>query len=114
SLNVELQSQSTASLLWWMKRLINKRKQYLAFSRGDMNFLQSENPKILAFTRTYQDQTMLVLANLSRYTQPAEIDLDAFTGHIPVEVFSRNKFPAIKESVPYFFTLGAHDCQWFV
>ncbi|HYF66968.1 MAG TPA: maltose alpha-D-glucosyltransferase [Ohtaekwangia sp.] len=114
SLNVELQSQSTASLLWWMKRLINKRKQYLAFSRGDMTFLQSENPKILAFTRTFQDQTMLVLANLSRYTQPAEIDLDAFTGHIPVEVFSRNKFPAIKESVPYFFTLGAHDCQWFV
>lgn len=114
SLNVELQSQSTSSLLWWMKRTINKRKQYKAFSRGDMKFLHSDNPKILAFTRTYEDETMLVVVNLSRYTQPAELDLDKFHGYIPSEVFSRNKFPSIKESVPYFLTLGAHECLWFL
>src|SRR5690606_7908079 len=114
SLNVELQSQSTSSLLWWMKRLINKRKQYKALSRGDMQFIHSENPKILAFTRTYEDETLLVIVNLSRYTQPAEIDIERFHGYIPVEVFSRNKFPTIKEGTPYFFTLGAHDCLWFV
>ncbi|HLT74718.1 MAG TPA: maltose alpha-D-glucosyltransferase [Ohtaekwangia sp.] len=114
SLNVELQSQSTSSLLWWMKRLINKRKQYKALSRGDMQFIHSENPKILAFTRTYEDETLLVIVNLSRYTQPAEIDIEKFHGYIPVEVFSRNKFPTIKEGTPYFFTLGAHDCLWFV
>jgi maltose alpha-D-glucosyltransferase / alpha-amylase len=114
SLNVELQSQSTSSLLWWMKRTINKRKQYKAFSRGDMKFLHSENPKILAFTRTYEDETMLVLVNLSRYTQPAELDLDKYHGYIPSEVFSRNKFPSIKESIPYFFTMGAHECLWFI
>jgi maltose alpha-D-glucosyltransferase / alpha-amylase len=114
SVNVDLQSQTTSSLLWWMKRLINKRKQYKAFSRGDLRFIHSENPKILAFTRTYEEQTMLVIVNLSRYTQPAELDIDEFHGFIPVEVFSRNKFPSIKESNPYFFTLGAHDCLWFV
>jgi maltose alpha-D-glucosyltransferase / alpha-amylase len=114
SLNVELQSQSTSSLLWWMKRLINKRKQYKALSRGDMKFLPCENPKILAFTRTYEDETILVIVNLSRYIQPAELDLDAFHGYVPVEVFSRNKFPSVKEASPYFFTLGAHDCLWFV
>ena len=113
SLNVELQSQSTSSLLWWMKRLINKRKQYKSLSRGDMKFLHCENPKILAFTRTYQDETMLVIVNLSRYTQPAELDLDDYHGYIPVEVFSRNKFPSVKDGSPYFFTLGAHDCLWF-
>ena len=59
-----------------MKRLINKRKQYKSLSRGDMKFLHCENPKILAFTRSYQDETMLVIVNLSRYTQPAELDLD--------------------------------------
>lgn len=113
SLNVELQSQSTSSLLWWMKRTINKRKQYKAFSRGDMKFLPSENPKILAFTRTFEEETMLVVVNLSRYTQPAELDLGGFHGYIPTEVFSRNKFPSIKESTPYFFTLSAHECLWF-
>src|SRR5690606_6908845 len=85
-----------------------------ALSRGDMQFIHSENPKILAFTRTYEDETLLVIVNLSRYTQPAEIDIEKFHGYIPVEVFSRNKFPTIKEGTPYFFTLGAHDCLWFV
>jgi maltose alpha-D-glucosyltransferase / alpha-amylase len=114
SVNVDLQTQTTSSLLWWMKRLINKRKQYKALSRGDMTFIHSENPKILAFTRSYEDQTMLVIVNLSRYTQPAELELDQFVGYIPVEVFSRNKFPSVKDGQSYFFTIGAHDCLWFV
>jgi maltose alpha-D-glucosyltransferase / alpha-amylase len=114
SLNVELQAQSTSSLLWWMKRLINKRKQYKAFSRGNLKFIATENPKILGFTRTFEEQTMLVLVNLSRYTQPVELDLEEFKGYVPVEVFSRNRFPVVKESTPYFITLGAHDCEWFV
>jgi maltose alpha-D-glucosyltransferase / alpha-amylase len=114
AVNVELQNWNTSSLLWWMKRLINKRKQYKAFSRGDMKFISSENPKILAFTRTYQDETMLVVVNLSRYTQPVELDLGEFSGYNPVEVFSKNKFPLVKGETPYFITLGGHDCQWFI
>ena len=114
AVNVEIQSWNTSSLLWWMKRLINKRKQYKSFSRGDMKFISSENPKILAFTRTYEDETMLVVVNLSRYTQPVELDLNQFAGYNPVEVFSKNKFPTIKTDTPYFVTLGGHDCQWFM
>ncbi len=114
AINVEIQSTNTSSLLWWMKRLINKRKQFNAFSRGDMKFISAENPKILAFTRTYEDQTMLVVVNLSRYTQPVEMDLSRFNGYNPVEVFSKNKFPVIKTDSPYFITLGGHDCQWYI
>lgn len=114
SVNVEMQRQNTSSLLWWMKRMIAKRKQYKSLSRGDMKFVHSENPKILAFTRTYEDETMLVIVNLSRYTQPVEIDLNTFKGYVPVEVFSKNKFPMIREDNPYFFTMGPYDCQWFV
>src|SRR5688500_18801906 len=114
AVNVEIQNWNTSSLLWWMKRLINKRKQYKAFSRGDMKFVTTENPKILAFTRTYEEQTMLVVVNLYRYTQPTELDLNEYSGHVPVEVFSKNKFPSIKEGTNYFLTLGGHDCEWFV
>lgn len=114
AVNVELQSWNTSSLLWWMKRLINKRKQYKALSRGDMKFIFSENPKILAFTRTYEDQSMLVVVNLSRYTQPVELDLSAFQGYNPVEVFSKNKFPVIRNDASYFLTMSGHDCQWFI
>jgi maltose alpha-D-glucosyltransferase/alpha-amylase len=111
--NVEMQGRNTSSLLWWMKRMINKRKQYKAFSRGDMKFISSENPKILAFTRSYEEEIILVVVNLSRYTQPAELDLENLKGYVPVEIFSKNKFPSVKADTPYFLTLGAHDCLWF-
>ena len=114
SINVEMQSRNTSSLLWWMKRVISKRKQYKALSRGDLKFIGCENSKILAFTRTYEEQTLLVVVNLSRYTQPAELDLSEYPGFMPVEVFSKNKFPTIKEQNLYFFPMGPYDCQWFV
>ena len=114
AVNVEIQSSNTSSLLWWIKRLLNKRKQYKSLSRGNMKFVSSENPKILAFTRTYEDETMLIVVNLSRYTQPVELDLGEFGGYNPVEVFSKNKFPVVKGDSPYFITLGGHDCQWFI
>ncbi|HYH15292.1 MAG TPA: alpha-glucosidase C-terminal domain-containing protein, partial [Flavisolibacter sp.] len=114
SVNVEMQRRNTSSLFWFMKRIINMRKNYKAFGRGDMQFIPVENPKVLAFTRTYQDETLLVIANLSKHSQPAEIDLKAFKGYIPVEAFSKNQFPVIKENAPYFFTLSPHSFQWFV
>lgn len=114
AVNVELQSGNTSSLLWWMKRLISRRKQYKALSRGDMKFVSSENPKILAFTRSYEDEAMLVVVNLSRYTQPVELDLTEFSGYNPIEVFSKNKFPLIKPDTQYFLTMSGHDCLWFI
>ncbi len=114
SVNVEVQSRNTSSLLWWMKRIIQARSRYKAFSRGDMKFITSENPKILAFTRSYGGQIMLVTANLSRFPQPVELDLSAYKDYQPVEVFSKIKFPQIREDTSYFLTMSAHDCQWFL
>jgi maltose alpha-D-glucosyltransferase/alpha-amylase len=114
SVNVDLQSRNTSSLLWWMKRVISTRKKYKAFSRGDMKFVQSENSKVLAFTRTYEDQTMLVINNLSRFTQAVELDLAAYKGFVPIEILSRNRFPAIKEDTPYFFTLSSYGSLAFL
>jgi maltose alpha-D-glucosyltransferase / alpha-amylase len=113
SVNVETQRRNTSSLFWFMKRLINIRKRYKAFSRGDMKFLNADNPKVLAFTRSYEAQTLLIVVNLSKYAQPAEIDLAHFKGYVPVEVFSKNKFPSVREGAPYFFTLSPHSYQWF-
>ena len=114
SVNVETQRGNTSSLFWFMKRMINLRKKHKAFGRGDMKFLGVENPKVLAFTRTYQNETILIVVNLSKYAQPAEIDLKGFAGYVPVEAFSKNRFPTVSEQEAYFFTLAPHDYQWFV
>ena len=112
SINVETQQLNSSSLLWWMKRVISMRKQFKAFGRGDIRFLTPANPKVLAFTRTYEDETLLIVVNLSRFAQPALLDLEEFKHYTPVEVFNQNKFPKIT-SEPYLFTLGPHGYFWF-
>ncbi|MBC3787937.1 maltose alpha-D-glucosyltransferase [Spirosoma utsteinense] len=114
SVNVETQRRNTSSLFWFMKRMINLRKMHKAFGRGDLVFLNVENSKVLAFTRTYEDETLLIVINLSKYAQPAEVELKGFKGYVPVEVFSKNAFPAVSDTEAYFFTLAPHDYQWFV
>ncbi len=114
AVNVETQRGNTSSLFWFMKRIINIRKQFKAFGRGDMQFVNVENPKVLAFTRSYDEETLLIVANLSKFSQPAELDLSAYKGYVPVEVVSKNRFPAVKEETPYFFTLSPYAFQCFV
>src|SRR5690606_28624125 len=114
AVNVETQRRNTSSLLWWMKRVINMRKRYKAFGRGDLTFVNAENPKVMAFIRSYDDETILVVVNLSRFTQAAELDLGQYKGYVPLELFSKNKFPEIKEDAPYFFTLSPHAYHWFL
>jgi maltose alpha-D-glucosyltransferase / alpha-amylase len=110
--NVEAQQSNQYSLLWWMKRLIAMRKRYRALGRGSMEFLHSENRKILAYVRRYEDETILVVANLSRLVQCFELDLTEFKGMVPIELSGGTKFPIIGER-PYFLNLGPFAFYWF-
>ena len=110
--NVESQQNSPYSLLWWMKRLISTRKRYKAFGRGTMEFLHPENRKILAFVRRYEEETILVVANLSRFVQCFELDLSAFKGMVPVELSGGTHFPEVGDR-PYFLNLGPFAFYWF-
>jgi maltose alpha-D-glucosyltransferase/alpha-amylase len=111
TINVENQQRNPSSLLWYMKRIIAMRKRFQAFGRGTLEFLLPDNPKILAFIRKYKEESVLVVANLSRYFQVGELDLSKYAGWIPEEVASQNRFPVIRES-PYVLTLGPHNYLW--
>jgi maltose alpha-D-glucosyltransferase/alpha-amylase len=112
AINVEAQLQNLSSPLWWTKRLIVLRKRFRAFSRGSTEFLFPTNRRVLVFIRRLQDEIILTVANLSRFVQCAEIDLSAFKGSVPVELFGQNEFPPIGD-LPYFITLGPHSFYWF-
>jgi maltose alpha-D-glucosyltransferase / alpha-amylase len=112
TVNVEAQQANPSSLLWWTKRLIALRKRFQAFSRGSIEFLFPENRKVLAFIRRYEDQCILVVANLSRLVQYANLDLSAFHGSVPIELFGRTPFPRVTDQ-RYFVTLGPHAFYWF-
>jgi len=112
SRNVEVEQGRPHSMLWWTRRIIGLRKQHAAFGRGEIEFLTPENPKVLAYLRQYGKETLLVVANLSRYSQCAELDLSRFRGQTPVEVFGLTRFPPIGQW-PYFLTLGPYAFYWF-
>jgi maltose alpha-D-glucosyltransferase / alpha-amylase len=112
AVNVDTQQQNPSSLLWWTKRVITLRKRHLAFGRGTLEPLSPSNRKILAFIRRYQDEVLLVVANLSRFSQFVELDLGEFKGSIPTELFGNVHFPRIGEA-PYLLTLGPHNFFWF-
>src|SRR6516225_5758206 len=101
AINVENQQKNLSSLLWWTRRVIAMRKNFKAFSRGSLEFLNPDNPKVLAFLRRWEHETIMVIANLSR-----------FAGCVPMEVFSRNLFRPIRKT-RYVITLGPHAYYWF-
>ena len=111
AINVEKQQKNLSSLLWWTRRVIAMRKSFKAFSRGTIEFLLSGECQGLAFLRRHEDETILVVVNLSRFAQVAEIDLSRFSGCALREVFSQNVFPVIRKS-PYVITLGPHAHYW--
>jgi maltose alpha-D-glucosyltransferase/alpha-amylase len=111
AVNVENQENSTSSLLWWMRRALVMRKRHAAFGRGRMDLVASDNPKVLSFLRTLEDEQILVVANLSRNPQVARLDLHGHFGAVPSELFSRNPFPAVRR-VPYPLSLGPFGHYW--
>lgn len=113
TVNVETQDNNLSSLLWWMKRVIAIRKRFKAFSQGSIKFLYPENSKVLCFVRKYKDENILIVINLSRFSQTVDIDLKEYNGCVPEEVFSQNDFSVIKDS-PYTITLGPHNHFWFL
>ncbi len=57
-------------------------------------------------------EVILVVANLSRFMQYAELDLSDYQGLAPIELFGQTELPAIGED-PYLITLPPHTFFWF-
>lgn len=112
AVNVEVQQANRHSLLWWMKRLLALRKRWKAFGDGTLRFLHPDNRRILALVRENEQQCILVVANLSRFVQPVELDLSEYKSRVPVEMFGHTEFQRIG-SRPYSLTLGPHAFYWF-
>lgn len=112
SVNVNTQEENHSSLLWWMKNVIAMRKRLNIFGRGETKFIESSNAKILSFVRTYEKQRIIVVANLSQFSQAATLNLVEFKGCDVTEVFSQNRFLNVGEG-EYAITIGPYGYFWF-
>ena len=112
-INVENQERNPSSLLWWIRRTLQVRKRHKAFGFGSLEFIVSNNSKILAFTRSYEGEIVLVIANLSHFAQAAELNLSKYVGTLPIELFHHSRFPIIKENY-YNVTVGPYGYFWLL
>jgi maltose alpha-D-glucosyltransferase/alpha-amylase len=121
AVNVEAQVRNPSSLLHWMKRMLEVRKEHAVFGTGTFEVISVENPSVLAYMRRLPDgdtsgesgsDTVLCVCNLSRFAQPAELPLQRWEGKTPIELLGRVPFPRIGE-LPYFVTLAPYGFYWF-
>ena len=113
AVNVESQQRYDTSLLHWMRQMIHLRQCHHVFGRGTMTFVKPENRAIFAFTRAYEQETVLCVFNLSQYAQPVQLDLSQFADTIPVEMLGKTFFPQIGTQ-PYQLALGPWGFYWFL
>jgi maltose alpha-D-glucosyltransferase/alpha-amylase len=115
SVNVEAEESDPSSLLHWTRNMLALRKLFQVFGRGTLEFLSPSNRSVLAYLREYKDdahsETVLCVANLSRFAQPVSLDLAHFAGRVPVEMLGYVPFPAITEA-GYPLTLAPYSFFW--
>ncbi|MBI4635235.1 MAG: maltose alpha-D-glucosyltransferase [Candidatus Rokubacteria bacterium] len=112
AVNVAAQAPVPSSMLNTMKRLLATRRQSAALGRGSIAFLSPRNPRILAYLRQHESETVLLVNNLAASTQPIELDLSRLAGGVPVEMFGETRFPPIADR-PYVLSLGPRAFYWF-
>jgi maltose alpha-D-glucosyltransferase/alpha-amylase len=96
--------------------MIALRKLFQVFGRGTLSFLNPSNRKILAYLRSLErddgsHETVLCVANLSRFAQPVSLDMTAYVGMEPVEMLGYVPFPTITDA-PYQLTLAPYSFLW--
>ena len=114
--NVEAQLSDQSSLLHWTRNMIALRKLFQVFGRGTLTFLNPENRKVLAYIRDLDrgdgsHETILCVANLSRFAQPVSLDLGQFAGMEPVEMIGYVPFPPITSDA-YVLSVAPYSFLW--
>jgi maltose alpha-D-glucosyltransferase / alpha-amylase len=112
AVNVEAQLRTPTSVLRWLHRFVELRKQHPVFGLGSYEPLTTSNPRIFAHVRRWEEETVLCVHNLARSAQAVELELAEFSGLVPEEMFGQTRFPPIG-GLPYLLTFGAGGFYWF-
>ncbi|HCB01624.1 MAG TPA: trehalose synthase, partial [Anaerolineae bacterium] len=75
NVNVASQINDPDSLFNAMKRMIAVRRKHAAFGSSSMQWVDANNPAVAVYIREYEDDTMLILNNLSSSTQSVKLPI---------------------------------------
>ncbi len=111
--NVADEMVNQKSLWHTIKWMIACRKGHRVFSRGECEFLKPENQAILAYIRTYKDEVVLVIQNLSGDMQRFETDLSRWNVQSIREMISKRIF-STNHNIPFQITLMPYEYLWLL
>lgn len=74
SINAEAALKNEDSVFYHYKNLINIRKEYDIISEGSVDMILEEHDKVFGFTRTYENEMLIVLNNF--YGENTEVNLE--------------------------------------
>lgn len=112
AINVEAQLAQPASLLHWMRGILQVRRRYPVLGTGDFTLRPAQNEAVLAFTRTSEYQVMLCVMNLANTARAAKVEIPEYAGWDVRDVFGGAGFPSVGTDGRYPMTLGARDFFW--
>ena len=111
--NVRAQRNDPSSLFHTLRKMISIRKKHKSFGRGDCQFLHPDNAAVLAYIRQHEDESILVVNNLSSSPQWVALELAPFFGSSPRDVLSGASLPSIAEK-PYVLALDPYQVLWLL
>ena len=114
AVNVEAQLRTPTSLLRWLQALHRAAQGASRLRPGHLRAAPALQPARSSPTSArYDEDVALCVHNLARSAQAVELDLRAFEGRRPEEMFGRTRFPRIGE-LPYLLTLAPRGFFWFL
>jgi len=94
--NVSSQSSDPSSLLNLIRKMIAVRKKHSAFGFGDFKWVKSDLKSVAAYLRSYQEEKILIVNNLSPRAQIFEVQLPGDRLSKPKGLLSRSNLPEAK------------------
>jgi maltose alpha-D-glucosyltransferase / alpha-amylase len=103
--NVAAQMKDPGSLFHSLQRMIALRKKHAAFGSSSMEWLETDNPAVAVYLRRHQDDTVLILNNLSSSVETVNLPPEYQTTYLDLFAGRTNTF---KESL----TLQPYSYLW--
>ncbi len=111
AINVAAEDENPDSLLNWTRTALRVREQHPAFGRAELTLLSPDNLSVLAYLRSHDDETILVLNNLSTEAQEVSLDRDAIPGGRVQDLFT-DDVQDVPEAETWTITLPRYGYQW--
>jgi alpha-glucosidase len=104
-INVQRQEQDQTSILSFYKKMICLKKELEVFTYGVYELLQEEDSQVYAYTRTSEDEKVIVISNLTKNI----VEFD--TGNFKFKQLLLNNYPVTNQDATTSITLQPYETR---